>query len=271
MKLSQQDADLFFELMWSLQLFVNQRLNLFPKVTTLETYRKLAQSQKARVRKALYSDIKVISDFIEANPQQLSVNNLAIVESWKQFVAGEFFIERLLKKYAIFIQGQKVYGVLALYDSFGDILAQAPLPFYVKAILLPFKGKIIYDGLLESYNIYFGGGISSGIKEIYLTAKQNGTIIESLDAQNQLAQPPRRSSKDWRPEVGELLSRVEKLRASTGEPGIFSPAFNLAKASIELTQAAVDNPGDLDALWDALKKVHRAIKKVETTLDRAER
>jgi hypothetical protein len=181
MKLSKQDADLFFELMWSLQLFVNLRLKLFPKTTSPDDYRNLSQSQKLQVRNAIYNNIDLINDFIEANPQQLSADNLAIIRGWKQFVAGEFFIERLLKKYAIFIQGHNVYGVLALYDSFEDILAHDPLPIYVKATLLPFKGKIIYDGLLESYNVYFGGGISSDIKEIYLTAKQNGAIIESLD------------------------------------------------------------------------------------------
>ena len=29
MKLAEQDADLFFEIMWALQFFVNQRLNIY--------------------------------------------------------------------------------------------------------------------------------------------------------------------------------------------------------------------------------------------------
>jgi hypothetical protein len=67
-----------------------------------------------------------------------------------------------------------------------------------------------------------------------------------------------------------LLSRIEKLHASTGDPAILNPAFNLAKTSLELTHYAADNPDDLDALWAALKKVLKAVKKVETTLDRSE-
>jgi hypothetical protein len=43
------------------------------------------------------------------------------------------------------------------------------------------------------------------------------------------------------------------------------------KASVELAQCAVATPNDVTTLWKALKKVGRAMGKVETTLDRAER
>lgn len=38
MKLSKQDTDLFFTLMWSLQFFVHQRLHILPRVDTLQAY-----------------------------------------------------------------------------------------------------------------------------------------------------------------------------------------------------------------------------------------
>ena len=112
MKLSDQDSDLFFELMFPLQVFVNQRLGIIPDINTLEEYLPCTIEQKLPVRDALYADSSLIDEFIQENPYQFSSDHLAIIAKWKQLVAGEFFIERLLKKYAIFIgSDEKVYGV----------------------------------------------------------------------------------------------------------------------------------------------------------------
>ena len=115
MKLSDQDAYLFFELMFPLQVFVNQRLNIIPDITTLEEYLPSSMEQKLAVRDALYENTSLIDDFIKQNPNRFPPDHLAVIVKWKQFVAGEFFIERLLKKYAIFIgSNDKVYGVFAI-------------------------------------------------------------------------------------------------------------------------------------------------------------
>ena len=49
------------------------------------------------------------------------------------------------------------------------------------ALYEPFKGQIIYDGLLSTYKIFFGTGVKSSLREEYRVAKQNGRIIESLE------------------------------------------------------------------------------------------
>ena len=272
MKLSDQDADLFFGLMFPLQLFANQQLGILPEVSTLEEYLACPMEQKLPVRDALYENNALIDSFIQQNPHQLSADNLAIIAKWKQFIAGEFYIERLLKRYAIFIgTGDKVYGISALHQAFQEVFHPSQLPVYVKTVLLPFKGKIIYDGLFQPYNVSFGRGISSGLKETYMAAKQNGRIIESLEPELQSVQADQRRVKDWRPEIDALAAEAQKLRAGVGQPPIHSPAFRLVKASLELAQSAVHNPDDLDALWKDLKKVDRSLSQIETTLHRSER
>ena len=271
MKLSRQDAELFFELMWPLQFFVNRQLRILPKVRTLDAYRNGSSKEKAQVREAMYDHIELVDAFIEQNPQQFPDDKLEIVSGWKDFVAGDFFIERLLKKYAVFIgSDEKVYGVLALYDAFQDMFYSAQLPLRVKAVLLPFKGRIVYDGLLQGYNISFGRGISSDLKEVYMAAKQNGQIIERLDAAAEQVRP-HIPLKDWGPELDELAAKAHKLRGGSGQPPIYSPAFRLVKVSLALAQSAVENPDDTDRLWERLKKVNRALGSVETTLQRSER
>ncbi len=274
MKLSDQDADLFFELMFPLQFFVNQRLRIAPDADTFEKYVALPMEEKLLVRDALYENSNLIAEYVKENPNGRSDEELAIIAAWKNSVVGEFYIERLLKKHAIFVgPGDKVYGVLGLHQALQEMIHPSRLPLYAKTVLLPFKGKIVYDGLFQPYNVYFGRGISSGIKETYLAAKQQGSIIESLEPD---AQPARtnqkvRVLKDWRPEVDALAAESQKLRSSAGQSPILGPAFTLAKAGLELSQIAAHDPKDLDALWKSLQKVERALYQVENTLHRAER
>jgi len=273
MKLTTQDAAQYFNLMWSLQAYVNQKLAIIPDIVSVEEYEKLPSREKLIVRDALYDNIDLIDSFLESAQGKISQEESEIIKNWKKFERGDFFIERLLKKYAIFINGDKVYGVFSLYETFEEMLPYVRFPYYAKAVLLPFKGKIIYDGLLQGYSMSFGGGIKSTIKETYLAAKQNSKIIESFDPQKQAAKVAikKTPNKNLGPALDELSKQAKKLRSSSDAPAIQSPAFSAAKASIELAKIAVENPDDLDELWRALKKADRALNKAAKVLNRAER
>jgi hypothetical protein len=268
MKLSKQDAEIFFRLMWSLQSYVNLNLEILPKITTIEDYVYLTSREKLPVRDALYDNKEIIDMYLKDNPQDIPQEELNIIKGWKKFVRGEFFIERFLKKHTIFIGDDKVYGVLALYESFEELLPFVRLPHYTKAVLLPYKSKIVYDGVLEGYHISFGSGIRSELKETYMAAKQNGRIVESFESVNQLKE--KKPSKDWRPTIDGISLEVDKLRSTGGAPSIQGPVFSLAKASIEFTKTAVHTPDNLDELRKSLQRVRRAIRKIESTLDRTE-
>lgn len=273
MKLSAEEAELFFRLLWSLQFFVNQRLQLYPDIETLDDFKAAPIESRLQLRDAVYENAELIDAFIQENPDHLSEDQLAMVAEWKRFVADDFYIERLLKKYAVFIgSDNKVYAVLGLYDAFEDMLHPRELPRYVKAVLLPFQGKIVYDGLLQGYNVFFGRGISSGLKETYLAAKQNDRIIETLAPQpaKAKAKVKRKATKDWRAEIEELAAKVKPLRAGADQPAVVRPAFSLVKASVELAQLAVSTPDDTDSLWKALRKINRAAGQLDTTLYRAD-
>ncbi len=274
MVLSPADANLFYKLLWPLLCYVNQQLKIIPDVETAEEYRDLLiQDEKLQVRDAMYENIHLIDAFVAENPIGFSADELAIVRSWKHFVAGEFYIERYLKKAAYLITAKSpstVYAVLGIQDSLQEIFAYRKPPILVKTVLLPFQGRIISDGLLQSYSVYFGSGIRGDLKEIYMAAKQNGRIIESLEP-GRLRGGGRATSqvveKDWRPEVEAIVKAGNKLKGH-GVP-IQSEAFALLKASARLAQVAVENPDDLDALWDERKKVNRALHRLSTALNRA--
>ena len=269
MKLSKEDADLFFKLMWGLQFYINKQRRLLPDVKSVIDYAGLPSESKIQVRDALWKNLDLIDAYVKENPDGLPADELDIVGKWKRFVSGTFQIYRLLKKHSIFIgEKDQVYGVLALHDSLEDIFYGRSLPVMVKAVLLPFKGRIVYDGLLRSYNVYFGGGIRSSLHEVYMAAKQNGRIITTLEPELEKTSRGRRKKpdRDWRPLVDDLVKATEQMK---GGPVVQSSAFALVRASARLAQAAVHQPDDLDELWRLEQQVRRALSRVQTTLDRA--
>jgi len=270
MKLSQEEADLFFRLMWGLQFYVNQQRQILANIESPQGYAALPMSEKVKVRDALWESPDLIDAYVKENPDELSSQERDLVRKWKRFITGTFQIFRHLKKHTIFIgEKSQVYGVLGLYESLEDVFYGRPLPVMVQGVLLPFKGKIVYDGVLKGYNVIFGGGIRSGLKEEYMAAKQNERIITTLEPE--VARPARgkrkKPEKDWGPMVAEVVKASEQMR---GGPTIQSAAFGLLRVSARVTQATVEQPDDLDELWHLVQQAQRALSRLQTVLERTE-
>jgi hypothetical protein len=271
MKLSQSEVELYFELMWPLQFFVNQKLQVLPAVKTLEDYLNQPTEIKLKVRNALYQNDHLIDSFVAENPDNFSSTKLSMVSHWKGFIQGKFYVERFLKKYAILISStDKVYGVYGLYQGLDEIIHPSSLPQMVQVVLLPFAGKVIYDGLLGGYNISFGSGIRRNLKEIYMIAKQNNRIIETLESSPKTKEPKPQALKSWEPEIQELYATAKRLKGGANYPATHSSALGLVKASLEFALEAVSVDADTDEMYKALKKVARELKKAQTVLDREE-
>lgn len=271
MLLSRSDADQFFQLMWGLQFYVNQHQRLVPNVHTLQEYQDLPSQKKVTVRQALWQHPEWIEAYVQANPDNLSDEALALVRGWQKRLMGKFYILRYLKPHAIFLQGERVYGVKALYDPLSMVLRKyASLPILVEAVLLPFKGHIVYDGLLHPYNIALGTNLRAGLNETYMTAKQQGRILLTLEKAK--AQPKKPSARrlpavDNTQQVDELVRLSQRLKGQTAPQ---QAAFNVLRHSALLAEAAATQPDDSAELWRLGRKVDQALNRLEKTLDRAE-
>jgi hypothetical protein len=268
MILTEPECKLFYDLTWSLQYYVNQKLNIIiiPEIKSLDDYIALEMEQKVLVRNALYENIGLIDNYINDNPQKFSAEELAEVRSWKYFVKDKFYIERYLKKYSIFIGSEhKVYAVYGVSQPLNDLIDKSYLPHMVETVLLPFANKIIYDGLLAHYSVHFGRNITSELKDFYLMAKNNGEIIESLINETKKSVEPK-MIKNWQAEMQELSKIAQGLRGGQGQPALYSPVFSLIKAAIELGELTTAVPQDTDALWKAYNRIQRALDKTEKTL-----
>ncbi len=270
MNLSQADSDLFYDLMWPLQFFAKQKLGMLPKISTLKQYIDQDMQTKYEVRNAMWEHPELLKQYVTQNPNGLSKEHLEIVSSWQTFVDGDFFIERFLKQYAVFIHEEKVYGVSALSTPFETMIPKQALPLRVKTVLIPFRDVIVYDGLFSHYPISFGGGVKANLKNVYMRAKRKGEIVLSLDKKVQAAaaKKMKKPLKDWKPLLNQLADEAKSLRAQSGSPPTWSPAFSLVKASIELAQTAVNDPDNVDELWRLYERLDRQLGRLEDGMHR---
>jgi hypothetical protein len=183
MRLSREDGLLFYRLYPALMFYTNQKLNVVDKMASdFEEYLAVPGELRLKVRDALHSHRELIDEFIRENPARLDPDELAVASSWKNAVVGTFYIFRYFRNYTIFLDDRKppkAYGVVAIADPLEELLGPN-LPILTPAVLLPFKGKIIYDGLLSFYRVTFGPGIRGSTNESYREAKATFGIITSL-------------------------------------------------------------------------------------------
>ncbi|MEX0728982.1 MAG: DUF6398 domain-containing protein [Planctomycetaceae bacterium] len=223
MLLPSDECMLFFKLHGMLMIFVNQRLKLFPDHLSHEKYSTLPPSLQIKVNNAFADNTDLIRPFVDENPFDFSDDELEIVSSWRHLVRGAFIIYRELKGHTVFLSSDDptiAYGVLALSDPF-EVVIGRPLPVMAQTILLPFKDKIVYDGLLNSRNMLFGAGIRRSFNESFKEAKARYGIVTSLPMSNEPPPPPKppkakpaskQPSKEEKSEVlQEIISVIDRF------------------------------------------------------------
>ncbi len=182
MLLPEEESPIFISLYSSLIGFAAGRLCGVAGIIDAETFLRASNNDRAKARDKLLGNITLIDDFVDENPYQFPEKELSNVLKFKHFISDKFFIERDLKDYTIFLNDEdppKAYGILSLTDEIIEMVPY-PLPVFVSAVLLPWKGFIVCDGLILIYNVILGGGIRKNLKESYRQAKAQG-IITSLE------------------------------------------------------------------------------------------
>ena len=174
MRLEQSDAKLFYQLWFPLLDFVNRKYHVCPKAGRIDQTHGVDGRDAKAIADYLWSHIEVIEEYLTV--AELPNEYAQIVAGWKQCKPGRYILERHLKKGSVFISTKDgaVYMVKGLFSTWAEILGESPV--LLDAVLIPFRGSIISDGLVVPYRIYFGKGAREGFKEEYMNAKRNHTI-----------------------------------------------------------------------------------------------
>jgi hypothetical protein len=216
MQLTLDDVAQFFRLHRALMFYVNQKLEVIDtKVSTPEKYSSLPPETRIKVHEALLAHIELVDAFADENPFSFDQAELEIVRSWKHLVTGKFYVFRHLSNYTVFLSTMEpaiAYGVLALFDPFEAVIGP-DLPRMIKTTLLPFKGQIVYDGLVTNYNIIFGPGVKRRLNENYKEVKARSGIVTSLPPSP--AKPAKRVGKAKTAGGGSAAAAHDRIVALT--------------------------------------------------------
>jgi hypothetical protein len=180
--LQENEVERFYNIWFPLLHYVNQQRSLVPSCPEVWQDAHVSPEVAVPVRNALWEDDVLREAFIAENPANLDADDLALVDSWKERISGDFFIFRHFKKYTVFIDTESPphgYGVLGITSPLEDVIGPY-LPVYAKAVLLPFEDRIIYDSLLSSYSIRFGRGYKRSLNDTYRDIQERGLLLTSL-------------------------------------------------------------------------------------------
>jgi hypothetical protein len=273
MILHPHETERFYRIWFAMLSYANRRLKLVRDLPASPREGSIDVQDAYKVATAVWADDALRHSFIDENPAELLPEDLALARSWDRRVAGDFYIFRYLKKYTVLIdqsEQARVYGVLGLVSPIEDVIPY-PLPTLARMTLLPFEGRITYDGLLAPYNVYFGSGIRSNLSDIYRAASERGAIITSLDAATVASPQQSRAEivKDnkklitaFRRDLAQSNLSMKMILLHTENIETFARAYLLEQAPprrlIELTSADI-------ASWLAQVKLSAAAHKTLVT------
>lgn len=171
MLLSKVDRKLFFKLYIPLLGFAN-------KYDGLNKKRDLGAA-----REILYGNRQIILDYVKQNPDKLTPEDLAIVSGWVKFIKGRFVAigDEKDKTVLLFLGGRdpKCYGALGLTEEIMNFMEYG-IGTMFSGTLLPWRNKIIWDGLCAVQPVILGRNYMRSFKEDYQRLKKQNKIINSL-------------------------------------------------------------------------------------------
>ncbi len=184
MTLSKEDGHLYYELWFPLLNYVNEKHGINPKLKKMANAKKLNPNDVKEIADKLWDDVSIIDEYLELYSGYLPEGHKDIIRSWKRRIRGRFILERHLKKGSIVMsmddERVQVFMVSGIMSSWKEMFPNVPLPIVFDATIMPFKEVIISDGLVIPYNINVGYNMKIELKDIYLTAKNNGLLRKNL-------------------------------------------------------------------------------------------
>ena len=196
--LTQDEVDRFYRLFFQLLAYANDRLHIVESLPAEPPPGSVDPNLVAKVRPALWNDPEILEQFIGDNPAQLSPADLSTVAAWRLRVSGDFVLIRHLKRHSLFLsadssQRDRVYGVVGLTTALNEMFPASTLPCFLRAVLLPFEGRITYDTQFGSFPVLFGGGARRSMREATSRAvAREGVITTMFDSPRP---KPRRAAK----------------------------------------------------------------------------
>ena len=178
--LDKDESRLFFDVIFGLFEFVSRKYNIAAEIWKDNPGKGYDVNKLKQIANEVWSHTDLIDEYIAS--AKLPCPQREIATGFKSCCQGRYFSERHLKQGRVFISpaDNNVYMVRGLVSTFDEMFDDIRLPVLVDAVLLPFCGKIVTDGLMNVYPVIIGKALTSELKNMYMTAKQSQSIRYSL-------------------------------------------------------------------------------------------
>lgn len=178
-QLSEDERREFYLIWFGLMGFVNERMKVVNVKIKPEFPNTVSDMMIHKVREVLWENPELIDEYIKKT--ELPQDKIEILKLWRtKFKKGMFFVLEYQAEYAVAIapddqEKDRLYGIKGISNSVSVTLSR-DLPVQIETVLLPFKGKIIYDSFMTSMSIRFGEGVRASFREMYDKAIRHGII-----------------------------------------------------------------------------------------------
>ncbi len=133
------------------------------------------------VREHLMHHPELIDRLLTEQGHTLSKEDQETLKGFKKMVFGEMFAMQPHQNKSIIVwnhSDDRAYLVYGLYDDLAALIGSYPK--HVELLLLPFKGRIVFDGLMLSSGIEFGNNMLEGLVEEYQVCVQKHGVTLQL-------------------------------------------------------------------------------------------
>lgn len=171
--LGSKEAKLFYKLYFAILDFTNQFYKIKPGY---KIYKKVGVNPYTIsdiVEKFWTNKDLIITEFCLKNPYKFSKEELKLVNEFKKGVRDTFIIAKYEAEYTAIMNQEKVYMIKGINSNIDEVIPYNELPYMTITAIMPFNGKLIYDGILQSYDIEFDLNFDRVVEKEYESAIKN--------------------------------------------------------------------------------------------------
>jgi hypothetical protein len=175
MYLTKKQADKFYKIFHSLIFYTIEEFNMLDDPSVPGGKKPYTDYFATEVANTIWADSSIIDKYVKDNPEKLNSDELRIVSEWKHHVSGLFYMVKHTGGRTVMLQDGYAFGIVGISEDIAEMCPE--LPMAVEVTLLPFEGKIVYDGAFAFYSFSFGPGIKKEIENELKEIATKGSIV----------------------------------------------------------------------------------------------
>ena len=167
MILTDEEQKLFFSIYYPLLFYYNEYFKVFKNITNFEDMFDLHTADYIKIRDKIFEDKKVIEYFIEDNRKVLGKNKIDILNKWIKEARNIecLFIKKDRISKFIDLSTNEEIKIVGISDDPDIMEIFNYWPLVIRAVIMPFQKKIIWDGLFTVENVIFDERIKKALRK----------------------------------------------------------------------------------------------------------